>query len=175
MNGVRSDQRLLVGHVPSLRALPPPPGFNRITLKHPTSGMYRRYVDSYQRLFAANPELKQHLPIQDRESVTSSPACFEAWIDGTWAGLIAACPGGVIGLRGHYMLDQILHARFRGQGLGPALQRQLVKRLEPCGDDLLWGYIDAINTPSRRTAARNGRDDVGGFVFIDSATTTSTW
>lgn len=159
------DQRLFIGHVPTLLAQPAPSGYERISLAAPSPGMYQRYVDAYERLFAQAPQLRERLPVEQPDSLANCALCFEAWIDGAWAGLIAADAGDILGLSGHFVLEQILHANYRGRGLAPALQRHLLERLPQRGDHVLWGYVDASNWPSRKTAARVGRVDVGGYVF----------
>jgi hypothetical protein len=166
--GARPDQRVFIGPIESLRARPRPAGHARMTLRPPGPDMYRRFHDAYEQLFAVKPELRPLLPVEDEDSLRAAHACFEAWIDDQWAGLVAAGIGDFMGLGGYYMLTQVLAARFRGQGMGPVMQRQLIERLEPRHDGLLWGTIDASNQPSLRTAARIGRSDVGGWVFLDA-------
>lgn len=170
VSGARSDQRVHIGSIAALGDSPVPPGYERMTLAAPSSGMYERYVEAYEQVFAERTDLRGLVPVQDRDSLDNAEACFEAWIDDQWAGLVAAGTGDFMGLSGYYVLDEVLAARFRGQGLGPVLQRRLLDELARrplCGDGLLWGTIDARNQPSRRTAARVGREDVGGWAFVD--------
>lgn len=170
--GTTSDQRLVVGQVADLVTRPRPPGYERVALVAPGAGCYEHYVATCNQLFADRPEMHEMLEIETEDSLRACDACYEVQIDGTWAGLIAARVEQLLGMRGHCMIEEILSAGVRGQKLGLALQRHLIERLadsdadSDSDDGLLWGTINARNIPSRKTATRIGRIDIGGWFFV---------
>ncbi|MEM9489213.1 MAG: GNAT family N-acetyltransferase [Myxococcota bacterium] len=164
------DNRLIVGLRSALRVSPRPPGFERIELRPLGDDAYPRYRATCEQFFADTPDGQRMLEIESEDDLRACQTCFEAWIDDTWAGLVAARHEDIFGLSGHCVVEEILTRPFRGFGLGIALQRHLIERLEPHGHDLIWGTIDARNLPSRKTAERVGRTDIGGWIFIPVAT-----
>jgi hypothetical protein len=84
---------------------------------------------------------------------------------GTWAGVAAAISASEWALDGYLILAELLDVPFRGHGLGPCLQYQLIQALDPASDPLLFGTIHYLNAPSLATARRCGRSVVATYWF----------
>jgi hypothetical protein len=63
------------------------------------------------------------------------------------------------------MTELLLLSKFKGQGLGVALQRKFIDQL-PKEFDLAWGTIDEKNLPPLRTALRVGLTSIRLEYFI---------
>jgi hypothetical protein len=85
---------------------------------------------------------------------------------GRFAGLMAARPRLLRGIRGWEIVEEIVGADHRGRRFASAMQRFFVSKFDPALGTLVMGEIADGNLPSLRTAQRAGRRDVGGWVFI---------
>lgn len=169
----RGDVRLIAGHLAELRRLPPlpaPPGAEAVALRpDPTAACFEAYTEVYRRDHEAEPERRLWLPVEDRPSLLGcgrEGGCHQIRVGGEWAGLVAARVGGMRGLSGWEVVDEVLAHPFRGRGLAPHAQRALFRALDAEVAPVIWGTIDARNQASLRTARRAGRTDVGGFWFL---------
>ena len=107
---------------------------------------------------AAHPLLADEIRFETRADLAScleAGLLFEAHAGPTLAGVIAFDEEPFFGLPGFLVREELLLAPFRGRGLGTWLQRLAAEQLP--ADHLLVGTIHGLNTPSRRTAAANGR------------------
>lgn len=102
-------------------------------------------------------------------------ACSEngrlAWwlVDGQRAGLIAVCRDASLGFDGYLMIEEVVDPDFAGRGSAAAAQRAMATWcVERDPDSVLFGTIDGLNTPSRRTALRAGRHEVAAWWFLTS-------
>lgn len=88
------------------------------------------------------------------------------FVNGAWAGTVAARSEPLFGIPGFIIVEEVLAAPWRRQGLGPILQRCLAEKIiQQYGENnLLHGTIAGINLPSLRTALRSGREIVTTLV-----------
>ena len=94
---------------------------------------------------------------------------FEVRVDGAWAGVVAAVRSEKQGLRGFVVIEMFLDGAHRGRGWGPAVGRHLIERLPARAGDALYGTIHHGNAAARRSAERGGREDVGVFLWVGTA------
>ena len=165
------DQHFLAGLARDMAARPAAPGLARVTLRRCNDlGFYRRYVDAYNEMFLARPHLRGEVRIESEESLAASHAealLYEIAVDGVWAGIVAARRQVIAGVRGTYMIEIVLGAAARGQGLGPAVHQRFaaeVAAAEPSA--VLTGTIAAVNVPSLKTATRAGRIEIGAWHWV---------
>lgn len=116
---------------------------------------------------AAHPALADEIRFETRadlEACLEAGLLFEAHMGGTLAGVIAFDREPFFGLPAFLVREELLLAPFRGRGLGTWLQRLAAEQLP--ADHWLFGTIHARNTPSRRTAAANGRVPLLSSYFV---------
>jgi RimJ/RimL family protein N-acetyltransferase len=167
---VRTAFTTVAGLVSSLQRRSPPGRMECLRLAPAQStDFYDRYLAEYEAFHEAVPSLRGLVPVAPRDTLEQSLAqgmLYEAYIDGEWAGVIAGREQTDYGMRGYRIIEELLSSRFRGQGLGPALQRHFIDAL-PAGDyQVLHGAIDPANAPSLATAKRVGRTEVMHARFI---------
>lgn len=163
--GSRLDQHLLAAPVREMLTRSPQ-HLDRVEARAITEGWYRRYTEAFARFRAANPK-RGYLNMEKESDLIGCEeggALRELFVDGKWAGLIAAGVDRQAGLTGHSVWDVLLDTPWRGKGLAAACHRRFLEHLPP--DTLLWGTVDARNTPSRRAAQGAGRVIVGRWWFI---------
>lgn len=168
---VAAPLRVVLGQpAPSARIDPPA----RVDLRGATSlTFYPEYAAIYARLHAEKPEL---IPVaragteEDLQGYLEEGNLFEILVDGAWAGVCAVFSDAKAGVHGFCFGEIILAPAFRGQGLGSAVQSELAKRLITRGEDpgaILFGTIGAVNHSALGAAARAGRLDLGGHVWLE--------
>jgi RimJ/RimL family protein N-acetyltransferase len=167
--GATKDDRLVVGRIKDLTggsaALLP----DRFSFEpEPAVRCYHDYQDAYAE-FAAQATF-HNAPRPERlaslEECESRGALYCLRDRDRFAGLMAARPHALRGIRGWEVVEEILGAEYRGKGLAVAMQRLFVSRLDPARGLLVMGEIADGNLPSLRTAQRVGRKDVGGWYTI---------
>ena len=169
-----ADKRLIAGRIGDLLALPRPGRAERVVVEPITAAqpIWSRYERLYDAFHAREPEMRDRVPISGFEKLEESAEAgclFVVRIDDERAGMIAGLPSHAHGLRGIVVIDEILGERYRGRGFAPACQRRFIEALPASADDVVFGTIDARNTPSLRTALSVGRLDVGGWWFVRAA------
>ena len=167
------DKRLLAAPLGVMLAQPEAKTLRRVTLKRATSpAFYGDYAAIYEELLAEHPELQEVVrlePEADMQTYLDEGYVFEIFVDDCWAGLTAVLEDVQTGLSGLCVMEIILARAFRAQGFGSAVQRRLAAALVAAGvvqDVLLFGTIGENNLPARRAAARAGRVDLGGRVWV---------
>jgi GNAT superfamily N-acetyltransferase len=169
-SGCDGDKRYLMGLLRDLNAQPDPPNFERVTLRRAENlEFYPRYEAMYEVLLRERPwqrDVANAETLENMREYLERAWLFEIFVDNAWAGVTAATRGSDMGATGYYMLEIALDHTYRGQGLGVAVQRRLVRALEDRPGDALHGTIGAVNTPMRKTATRVGRVDVGGHYWV---------
>lgn len=164
------DLRILVGTIAELQALPVPATHGELELRACTDlGFYAAYRYTFSAYHAAHPELADGLYLStedDMRAVVEQGHAYEAFIDGRWAGVVAAARGSFMGVDSFLVHEELLAPEFRRRGYGPALQRHLIDRLDGSGGAMLFGTIHPRNAASIATAKRVGRIDVGGYYFV---------
>lgn len=171
---IRPDLRILAGPIAALAARPKPPSFDRMTLvRCGDTSFHPRYREAYDEVHADRPALADGLYISGAEAlapVVAEGHFYEAWIDGEWAGVVAAARSPFYGVPSFVVHEELLIAKFRGRGFGVVLQRQLIEALNSDStvdaQAILFGTIHPLNLPSIATAKRIGRIDVGGYFFV---------
>ena len=167
---VTEDQRYLAGPLARMRSLPEPPSLDRVRLAAATNlDFYPRYEATYRQLYGERSWLQEAAEAEEREDLEvriGEGLAFEAFVDDAWAGLMVVAEGNLKGLRGYNVEDIVLNERARGAGLGVCVQRRLAELLDDGGGRVLHGTIRAFNAPARKTAARAGRLDIGGDIWI---------
>ncbi|MNS60029.1 hypothetical protein D3C72_930050 [compost metagenome] len=119
---------------------------------------------------SAHPALADEIRFESRADLAAcltAGLLFEAHVGSTLAGVIAFDEEPFFGLPGFLVREELLLAPFRGRGLGTWLQRLAAEQLP--NDHLLYGTIHGLNTPSRRTAAANGRVPLLSSYFLPLA------
>lgn len=166
----KTDFVTVAGLLSDLQHLEPPPNMERVHLQRATSTrFYERYMAEYATFHEEAPELRESVlptPFAKMEQCMAQGLLYEAYVDGEWAGVIAAREQTDHGMRGYRVVEEILASRSRGRGFGPALQRRFIDVL-PAGDHaILHGAIDPVNAPSLATAKRVGRVEVMHARFV---------
>ena len=159
----------MVGLISKIRRLEKPVGYERITLeKVVTDFDFKWYSDIYEDFHRQNPELKEWVPMTDKEDLDRcilDQLLYRVFVDGALAGLIGARSESLFGKPAIYMAELLLTSKFKGQGLAIALQRKFIDEI-PKHFELIWGTIDAKNLPSLKTALRMGRMSIRSEYFI---------
>lgn len=169
--GAIGDQRLIVGSIPDILATPMPATSLRSIRLEPESEEegYDRYRDAFNEFLESNPAWKNRLPKTDRDDFRECEnvgGLYRLLVGQEYAGMIAARPGQLMGIRGWEMMEELIVPPFRGSGLASTMQRLFIERLDTARASLVFGTIDDRNVASMKTALRVGRRDVGGWVFI---------
>jgi GNAT superfamily N-acetyltransferase len=128
---------------------------------------YAPLAADHAAFLAAHPLLADEIRFETRadlEACLEAGLLFEAHHGATLAGVIAFDEEPFFGLPGFLVREELLLAPFRGRGLGTWLQRLAAEQLP--ADHLLFGTIHGLNTPSRRTAAANGRVPLLSSYFL---------
>ena len=119
---------------------------------------------AYAAFHADHPELAPNVSMIDAADLSrliDAGTAVDAWLEGAWAGLLAVQPVPLLGAPGWLIIEEILAPQFRGRRLGAALQRAGLAATVPEQEkSMIWGTIHNGNLPSRRTAARVGRQEV---------------
>ena len=167
------DKRLLAAPLGVMLAQSEAETLRRVTLKRATSlAFYGDYAAMYEELLAEHPELQEVVrlePEADMQTYLDEGYVFEIFVDGHPAGLTAVLEDVQTGLSGLCVMEIVLAKAFRAQGFGSTVQRRLAAALVAAGvaqDVLLFGTIGENNLPARRAAARAGRVDLGGRVWV---------
>ncbi len=162
------DERLIGGRLHHLRQRPPPPQPRRVhlvrTLGLDWFALYRAAYESFHG--TASGALREAVRVETRETLSHFIDCgavFEVFVDDLWAGLVAVLRQTMAGLPGFLVVEEILSPAFIGQRLAPAVQDEMIRRLDAGPLDCLFGKIHPLNGPSLRTAKGLGRVDLGGF------------
>lgn len=163
-SGARTDFVTLAGPIAALQRRDPPPHMERVTLAPARSAaFYPRYVAAYEDFHATFPHLGNLVHRDSREEIErhiSRGPFFEVYVDGEWAGVIAAESATAHGMSGYSIVEEVLAPAHRGRGLAPAMQRRLIDTLPSADDEVLHGTISPENAPSLATARRVGRIEV---------------
>lgn len=140
------SRQYIVSSIAAIRKMEKPFGYNRITLEKVTAEFdFNWYAEAYEDFHRQQPELKDWVPLTDREDLDrciSDQLLYRVFVDGVLAGLIGAQNESLLGKTSVYMTELLLLSRFKGQGLAVALQRKFIDEL-PSHFDLVWGTIDA--------------------------------
>ncbi len=165
------DKRLVAAPLQVVLGQPAPSV--RVELKEAASlSFYPEYAAIYAQLHAENPEL---IPVtraeseEDLQGYLEHGNLFDILVGGLWAGVCAVFTDVASGIRGFCFGEIILAPIFRGQGLGSTVQHRLAHTLVTRGEDpnaFLFGTIGSVNLPALRAAARAGRLDLGGHVWL---------
>ena len=166
---VKQSRQYVVGSIAKIRNMAKPVGYEKITLEKVTTDFdYDWYTEAYTEFHQQRPDLKDWVPITDREDIDrciSDQLLFKVFVDDLPAGLIGGQNESLLGMSSVYMTELLLISKFKGQGLAVALQRKFIDEL-PNSMDLIWGTIDAKNLPSLKTALRVGRLPIRSEYFI---------
>jgi hypothetical protein len=106
-----------------------------------------------------NPDLKWKVTLNSKETMNESfeqGLLFFAKINNEKIGLIAAIRENFLGRPGIYFNEIFISKKWREKGLAKIVQRQFLEEV-CCDNEVIWGTIDAANSPSYRTALSNGR------------------
>jgi len=168
----RIDRHLLAAPAGSMAERPDAAGLDRVALRRGASlDFYPRYEAAYQEMLDARGYLRGEVSAESRERLAEcleQGLLWEVFVDGAWAGLIAARHDLVAGVRGLQMVEIVLAKGARGQRLGPAVHQRLaryVAEADPAA--VILGTISAKNVPSLRTAKKAGRMEIGAHHWVD--------
>jgi GNAT superfamily N-acetyltransferase len=160
-------KRQLVGLLGDLRANPVPREL-RTRRRHDTN-FYRRYRDIHESHTQRDPNHARHARCETKEdlqSLAERGLLFDVLIDERWAGVLAAEPGVLSGVRGATVIELLLDTDHRGRGYGKHLSVLLAQALPMDDAECLMGTIHADNTTAYHAAINAGRIDIGGEIRI---------
>ena len=168
--GAFGDQALLAAPIAELQGRERPQNFDLVRLESCTdTSFYDEYAAAYVRLHEASPFHRDQVsrqPQDEYEETIPLGHVYRAFVDGEWAGVMAAGRGSDGGMTGYFVQEQFLFEPFRGRRLAPAMQRHLIERLDPADGAVFFGTIDPGNGPSLASALRNGRHRVATRYFV---------
>ena len=166
------ERRLLAAPIATLQSLPKPDHYRRIMLVQAQDlGFYDGYRAAYEELLHESPGHAEYATAESAEDMQrylDTGCVFEVYVDSEWAGIVGGFPEREQGLSGLTVAEMFLAGRYRGLGLGAAMQRRFLGELDSALG-LLWGAIDVRNVSALRTALRCGRVDVGGYLWLPCA------
>jgi hypothetical protein len=165
--GTTPEMRLVRGLLDDLRPRPVPSGLR--TEPRRDTGIYEGYLRIHEIHVRSTPIHARYARCESREDLQELAEMgflFDVLVEGGWAGLLAARPVAVGGMRGAVVIELILDHSHRGKGYGPALSTLLARALPLAGDQALCGTVHYENKPAYRAALASGRVDVGGEVVI---------
>jgi RimJ/RimL family protein N-acetyltransferase len=130
-----------------------------------------RFVrEGFEAWSRGRPWLRERVQPADREALEEArQEGLARWIvDGAQrVGLVATVPGTDREWSGHLVLEEVVHPDHAGRGWAARAQRSLARELVDRDVPVLFGTIDAANTPSRRTAAAAGRAECGALWWLE--------
>lgn len=163
------EKRFLAGRIEELLSSPRPNGYDRLKLSAARgTSFYPRYRQTFQELLVASPEHSEYTRLESEEDLAELARLgllFEIFVDDRWCGVTAVDRECEEGLLGYSMVEIILDSHARGRGLGAAVQRHLIERLQAPPVETLFGTIDSRNVAAIRAASRVGRVDTGGYFW----------
>ena len=162
------DQHFLAARAQGIAARAISPGFERIVLRRPQNlDFYPRYVEAYEQMFAARPQLRGQVRIEPEKSLANcleQGLLYEIHVDGDWAGIVAASRETIAGVTGCYMNEIVLQGAARGRGLGSAVHQHFAKAVAAENpSSVITGMIASVNVPSLKTAMGAGRIEIGAW------------
>lgn len=165
------DQHLVMGSLDEIRNTSAPPlPTNWILQRLDTaSEVGAEFADMYQSFHREVPELEEAVPpagLDEIEGCAKAEGLYGCFAGADLVGVVAAKPDTRYGADAWLIWDIVLKRHHCGKGLGPALQRAVLDRLDPARAPLVVGTIHSQNLPSLRTALRVGRQIVGTWTFI---------
>ena len=117
------------------------------------------YEEEYLSFLDARPELKDIVPISEREDLQQAieaGLCVKATLAGKPLGMLMAEPSSLLGYKGILLTDLFVTRAYRGQGHAAQMQRAALRFLTP-GYEFVSGFIHANNPASYRTALKQNR------------------
>jgi L-amino acid N-acyltransferase YncA len=174
VSGSSGDKRVLAAPLKTMLKQPKPAGLERVILRRAeTLGFYPQYAETYTAAYQERlwlPHESNTHSLEDMQEYLETAQVFEIFVDGQWAGIT----GGEhhtdeFALQGFVVIEMLLAKVARGQGLGAAVQYRLAEALQASSqpEDVLYGTIGSNNPPMLKTAARVGRVDLGGWIWVN--------
>jgi GNAT superfamily N-acetyltransferase len=172
--GSSGDKRVLAAPLTTMLAHPKPEGLERVSVRRTNDlEFYPRYAETYASIYQERPWLPHESnthSLEDMQEYLEIAQVFEVFVDGQWAGITGGEPhSDEFALKGFVVIEMLLAKFARGQGLGAAVQYRLAEALQPSSQpiDVLYGTIGCKNPPMLKTAARVGRVDLGGWIWVN--------
>lgn len=166
---VTPSRQYVVGLISSIRKPEISDSSKRVRLEKLTDNFnYNWYSEVYEEFHRQRPDLKDWVPITDKEDIQRCLAdqlLYHVYVDGGLAGLIGGYSENYLGKPAIYMAEFLLTSKFKGQGLAAVVQRKFINEL-PNDFELIWGTIDTKNQPSLKTALKVGRLPIRSEYFI---------
>jgi hypothetical protein len=162
------DQHVIGGRLHELAIRPLPPQSGRVTLSPCTPDEALPALDEgYDTLGAEMLDLVSRATRSQLEACVEKGRLCLIMVDEITAGLIGVERHAEFGLEGYVVIEEIITAPFRGQGLAKAAQRAMIDRLAADAPQAaFFGTIAGENTPSLRTALGVGRHKVGAYWWL---------
>lgn len=140
-----------------------------------TVDFYDDYAQMCTRLFAESPKFLHYTRCESKDDfqniLDSDGHHFVLSHAGEFTGLISLDNDKYGGLQGLYVVEKILAPHMHGQGLGKAFEATVIRRLLDDGlvsdDEIFFGEIDYDNKGSLHSALKNGRVEVGRFLWLE--------
>jgi L-amino acid N-acyltransferase YncA len=172
--GSSGDRRVLAAPLTTMLAHPKPDGLERVSLRRTHDlEFYEQYAQTYAAIYQERPWLPHESSthsLEDMQEYLEIAQVYEIFVDGQWAGITGGEPhSDEFALKGFVVIEMLLAKFARGQGLGAAVQYRLAEALRASSvpEDVLYGTIGSNNPPMLKTAARVGRVDLGGWIWVD--------
>jgi hypothetical protein len=168
--GATGDHRLVIGRLQEIREGSPARLPDRFSFAPESAAVcYEEYARAYTGFLAASHAMEGRMRTESKETLDECARAGALFIlrDGDrLAGLMAARPQTLRGIKGWEIVEEFLWDDYRGRGIAPAMQGRFTSGLDNSHAQLVFGEIHDLNVPSLRTALRAGRTDVGGWVFV---------
>ncbi|GGM06743.1 hypothetical protein GCM10010841_13760 [Deinococcus aerophilus] len=167
LSGLRPDMRVLAAPLSELSGGAVGPALSL----RPTTDL-SNYVDAraaYAAVDAAHPEhpgQARLLSEEDLQATIDAGTMFDVLWHGGWSGYAGTLPDTRLGLPAQVVQELLFAPHARGHGLGPSLSTLLARHL-PADGRVLSGTIHGENRGALTAARRAGRQDVGGWWWLD--------
>ena len=157
---IKIDRYTIVGVIDELvqKELPLIPNHIELVALSDMS-FYEEYLEEYAKFYKRSPILQSEVKVENIEDfkvAVQENLLYKIIIDGVNAGIIAGVENDYYGLKGVSILEEILFEPFIGLGFGAYIQKAFTFKLKD-RYSILWGTISHLNTPSLKTALKNGR------------------
>ncbi len=166
-SSLRPDQRVLAAPLSELRGGAVAPGLSL----RPTADLshYAQAQAAYAAVDAAHPAHPRQARLvsgEDLQCAIEAGTMFDVLWEGGWSGYAGTLPDTQLGLPAQVVQELLLAPHARGQGLGSSLSTLLARHL-PADGRVLSGTIHGENRGALTAARRAGRQDVGGWWWLD--------
>lgn len=138
---------------------------------------YEQYKRAYTKLFESSPQHASMTELKSLEDMTEwmvQRFVHLLYINDELAGVMVIEPDTSLGMTWFYVIENLVFAEYRGQGLGKWMQQAMIyqlandpnRPLDRQKTDMLFGTIHSNNTSAIECAKSVGREDIGGYLWV---------